>query len=103
MTDQELADRIVGHGVGYKFRPSPGSYCVHANCDWDTALIASEFVRDGRVVLAMMEKVGNLEIFGSEDYVVSVPMPGSHHIIESQNESLAVAINTACCEALDEN
>ena len=73
---KELADRIVECGVGYTRAFSDGIYyCISSP---NEAMHADEFVNDGRVVLALMEK-----------------MKG--------NVSLAVAICEACCTAIEQS
>ncbi len=73
MTDEELAIRIACHEVGSNIPDMP----------------ASQFVRDGRVCLAMME-LWSLK-FNEMNFFMAI-----------RNPVQAIEINTAVCDALDE-
>lgn len=106
----ELANRIVGHGVGWKTL-EPNSVTkgrlYRFTDEWtgkNAWLTTSEFVRDGRVVLAMMEKCRGLTIESIPDHPIwwVAARPKAAKELRANNEYLAIAILIACCDALDE-
>ena len=106
--DKELADKIVALGVGQhrKFGGVPIRYRFIGS---DENMYASDFVRDWRVVGALMQKCldhkKDFEIslerdITNNEYFASVR---SYMVSEGQaesGESLPRAINEACVEAL---
>jgi len=84
MTDyDELAQRVVALGVGqYDQWNKIFPYLAPESTSWDDA---RDFCNDGRVVLAMMEKA----------------FPNGCIVARRGGISLAVAILTACCDALE--
>ena len=114
MTDEQaLADRIVALGVGrYTGTDGPQG----KGLDIPGALFErfpEEFIRDGRVVLALMEKCVNMDTqpnveawidpSDKQRYKCVTHDYGPHPFSETQNESLAIAITTACVEALEQS
>lgn len=104
MTDyNKLARRIVAQEIG-NYTGTDG--LIH----FDGAVFAAEkFCQDGRVVLALMEKMIGLEWQGEIDSgygrgweaynVFTGKQPYKYH--RAFNESLALAIVEACLEALE--
>ena len=119
MKPDELAQACVDCGVGetdHHNEIAPyGIACLDgSDQNWCTA---DQFIRDGRVVLATMEKcigmtVSEMEIdsgYGRGWEVFNCFAPGTnktggqdYKYTKANNESLAIAINTACVEALNE-
>jgi len=85
-----LADRIVKCGVGEKW---DDSYLID---NLRPTKSADEFCEDGRVVLAMMEKMVARGLY------VDIFNCWKHYA-DPNKESLAIAILTACCEAVERN
>lgn len=98
MTDfNALAQRIVAQGVGDKNHAD--QYYAHfgINREW---LTAKQFCNDGRVVLALMEKVTDGEwIHDGEGWHASTMKPMSNIAFTGVDESLAIAIELACLNA----
>ena len=98
--ETELANAIVECGAGYR---DTGFYYIDPETD---GLCAELFILDGRVVLAMMEKQQRrINIFRDGDMwhaVVILPEsePPCVAAVGEYNESLAIAINSACVKAL---
>lgn len=108
MTPTELAQAIVDCGVGeidphMKLFPCGIACKDGSDHNWCTA---EEFCTDGRVVLAMMELVHALDIQISEigpkaNHWTARAFVRGKRSVHHLNESLAIAINTACVEALN--
>jgi hypothetical protein len=99
MNDQELADRIVALGVGFKREFTKGPrYTLTKNRDY---LDAPSWVRDWRVAGALMEKAQSrgIEIIILNDGV-QIAHPKWAGYEWSDNKSLPRAICEACVEAL---
>lgn len=104
---QALADRIVALGI---LDGGNGQYYPHHGIN-ERWLSADEFIRDGRVVLALMEKMGDQETliwaqhYEEADSVWIVELGNSPSLAPSdgRDESLAIAIVTATLEALETN
>lgn len=93
--DQWLADQIVELGVGRKRHPDLGDvfqYTIGA-----TRLRLGQFVRDPRVAMALMEKVGPHKII---IYYTGFDWDVEFNEKLSVNISLPRAITEACVEAL---
>jgi len=89
MNYDELAQRVVALGYGIKTKRTAGH---HSWWMYSYNQTAEQFCNDGRTVLAMMEKVGGVPRFSD------VPI-----LDGTEDDSLAVAILTACCDALDQD
>ena len=105
MNADELAQAIVSCGVGHRIKSKTfldGMYTVPKN---RTALPADNFIRDGCVVLAMMEKCKLGFDFWWNDMHKAWEVLSNHspQATISENESLAIAINTACCKAIGDS
>lgn len=97
MTDYtDLAQRIVGHGVGELVTRVGVKWYRLTNRTMSLSLQAEQFVKDGRVVLAMMDKVHDLP----EPFKWLNVMRDIRRI--PLGDPLERAINTACCDSLDE-
>jgi len=106
MIDKELADKIVALGVGKKSEPHMyGDYMILVKA-FPYRMCTKSFVRDWRAAGALMEKLTD----------TTIRITSHFHHIEAQdsyytclvgthmgrNESLPLAINEACVEALDD-
>ena len=109
ITDTELANAIVGHGVGHLSPPGYYGLFWIGPDDSPTYLKTSEFVRDGRVAMAMMEKLikrGYSFLLatmpdGKAIMTVTSPLPNQKEwAAQVVDDSLPRAIIEACCEAL---
>lgn len=107
MTDfQKLADEIVGCGVGRKVKHIGNRnwrYSFIIDCpDHEIQDTAEDFCNDWRVAGAMMEKIP--DGFGYtksvNDWIVYDTNFRGDELVLAKNESLPLAINEACCEAL---
>ena len=87
--DQELADRIVA-----LLNPNCPIEGMYYTIPSENDVTASEFVRDGRVVLAMMAKL----MFEKGIWLDMEPDGWA----DRESGDLAIAINTVCVEALDD-
>lgn len=105
MNDKELADKVVALGIARKWKEgvTPGGYKIDGRSGsfW---LDPHTFVRDWRVVGALMEKCEFLEIeqdFHMEEETLywAVRVLVNDDFCAS-NESLPRAINEACVQAL---
>jgi hypothetical protein len=114
MNDKELADKVVALGVGsISIRDGADEYKLPDGC----FVRAGDFIRDGRVVLAMMERLGQELViwkilYEDEDLdggeLISL-QTGHAWVVEPekidaacQNESLPRAILEACVKALEQ-
>lgn len=68
---------------------------------YDERLTAEQFCRDGRVVLALMEKVESMAIAKSGNSWFCSPI--LDFTDSKGNESLAIAIEDACLDALEKS
>ena len=109
-----LADAIVRQGIGHKFDPLfdwETFYCPHPKNDrrkcLDDGTNAENFVKDARVVLALIEKVDAIESAKtrSNKWVILTAAPDEAFDTsrETLDESLPVAIVEACLKALGED
>ena len=99
--EQELAERIVECGVGYRYfnNKKSNKYIIDNLIGRASFLSASEFIRDGRVMAAMMERCATIEIAVTENgWHVDVNDDGLNRVYHTQ---LPVAIITAICDALE--
>ena len=107
---KELADRVVKLGIGQHQHFPEGDRDAG---DWygydSTGDTAETFVRDGRVVLALMEKLDagqELTIICCADGKWSAAVDYNNitgdSAAECSHESQPIAIATACCEALEQ-
>lgn len=96
MNDKELADKIVALGIGYQ-NPHPqscdgvGFYTID-----DDGMCANLFVRDWRVVGAMLERHREIRYGGLEALFALSAID-----FIAKDDSLPRAINEACVEALN--
>ncbi len=104
MNDKELADKIVAllpdfHDWGC--RPGQASE-RYGTLNWHLPKIAHDFVRDWRVVGALMEKCWSVEIdkIGCPWWVAAERAEKPQRFRKAENESLPRAIIEACVEAL---
>lgn len=97
---KELADRIVALGVGSKHF---GKYAHTRLSTIHDMTSPDQFVNDGRVMLALMEKVRQLQFWRETNNVcagvTNYGYPGKAKI----NGNLCHAICEACCDALEAN
>lgn len=108
----KLAQRILAQGIGWQGeypKSCDGVGFYHIGDEYSEGMIAELFCQDGRVVLALMEKVWSKGIhLIIEKAGIIVPLgitPNGETISTGAvvDESLAVAICEACCEALEED
>ncbi|NOX49203.1 MAG: hypothetical protein GXP16_01535 [Gammaproteobacteria bacterium] len=97
-TIQELAELIVGHGVGEcieLFNANRTSDIYYQMPDKSFSTDAEFFVNDPRVAMAMMEKVRKISV---EKWCQLL----KQLMHEFDNKNLSRAINAACDEALSD-
>ena len=103
MSDQELADKIVAHGVGkvVGYDDRGQERVVLYRVDREVGTPPDKFVRDWRVAGAMMEKVDHVELskLPNGEWEASVYEEGRGLVF---NESAPRAIIESCCEARNE-
>jgi len=104
MDYDKLAQRIVALGVGIKWQAWGGLEMYYV--DDKDGLSPDEFCNDGRVVLALMEKAMcevDILTIGPTAQVLDLPKRWAEIADGSfaRNDSLAVAINHVCCNALE--
>lgn len=105
MNYDELAQRIVALGYGIKTKMTAGH---HSWWVYSYNQTAEQFCNDGRTVLAMMEKVHGIDTirllendWGVSAFPISEPHEAARLPGDGEHKSLAVAILTACCDALE--
>ena len=87
---KELADRIVALGVLKRWHD--GAYSIESD-DGRIVGDAAKIVREGRVVLALMEKLSAVEVWRIFE----------REGIKRNNKPIdRIAIATACCEVLEQ-
>ena len=95
MTDyDELAQLVVALGYGIKTKMTAGH---HSWWVYSYNQTAEQFCNDGRTVLAMMEKLTGLELIEVMKAAILESFQGT-----DSDFPLAVAILTACCDALED-
>lgn len=96
MSDQELADKVVAHGVGELHR---GRYWID-----NESFLAGGFVRDWRVAGALMERVGNGFEYALcvDTWQVTMFEGSGEGYTAAEGASLPRAIIEACVEALSD-
>jgi len=105
MNSEALAKRVVALGVGYSRPFSDGTYfCIDSP---NNSLPADEFINDGRVVLAMMEKCHSVTVRYMEAHnqlewwaTARTVAAGPHG--KGIRITLAPAIIEACVKALEQ-
>lgn len=117
MTDYKaLADAAVRQGVGKSMTMSKAQPFFDTNemyysdvpgCLSGEFYLAEDFIKDGRTVLALMEKVDAIECAKMLDnkWAILTAAPDEPFDLsrETLGESLPVAIVTACLKALGED
>ena len=105
MNYDELAQRVVALGYGIKTKMTAGH---HSWWVYSYNQTAEQFCNDGGTVLAMMEKCSHISAYWDDtgwscDVVGSFARRGiGEHDGMVDRSCLAIAILTACCDALEE-
>ena len=107
MDAKALADRVVALGVGHKV--SDIHYALYNTNRIGIEMLTDQFINDGRVMLALMEKCSHIDAYWDDtgwscDVVGSFAKRGlgSHDGLVGRT-ALCPAIIEACCEALEVN
>ena len=107
MNDKELADRVVALGVGHKV--SDIHYALYNTNRIGIEMLTDQFINDGRVMLALMEKCSHINAYWDDtgwscDVVGSFAKRGrgSHDGLVGRT-ALCPTVIEACCEALEAN
>ena len=109
---KELADRVVALGVGHKV--SDIHYALYNTNRIGIEMLTDQFINDGRVMLALMEKclASGIDLsmslqsnyFEAPGFWITGTLMSVSADIETERdgrESLCPAIIEACCEALE--
>ena len=106
MNDQELAEKVVAHGVGSQPYPdNPNIFIWHndeLSCS-DDEMAAEFFVRDWRVAGALIEKCKTVSWSKTTTGGSYIHVRASNNgYSESPRGEIARAFIEACCEALSD-
>ena len=101
----KLAQRIVALGFGVAERDAVNGTTYYRHVGGIHFMSAEAFCNDGRVVLALMEKCSRITIIKNrtQDMITEVTARSWHGKEgTASNYDDTVAIEKACCEALEE-